>query len=505
MINKLLEFKATIILFFIVSVVFFFGVNRVSAETITVQPIQFFGLGKQETLTSGTFTTNPIPSWYDMVAPQTVASSSASTTPSINSTALGSTWNTSRAGLKFLIPSHSSLPLTSVIFTPKVYLYDNNNTTSTIVFNAWYYDDTKTLNENFGLFGNQEFSPRLSLGIGHYAGYFEEAKTANSLGLNFVKNSISDYSTTTILYLGLRTGYDFDIIDPLDPYSNNFNVSLNDFTLTLNFGTTTPITLTYPSPYQNYNPILINQANQTELIYGTCIGSGTQEVLISTLPYSFIPTNSSFTSPITGTYSVACVNNAWHFLLPIKEGRNSITVWSRDFLNNSRDPIFNEDYIVSSLTGQLIISLAPVTTSSPSISGLWSTSTIDLSNFLASPLSDIPFIGEYLQTIYSSILNKIPLGYFLQVVDIWNKADPNSLNSTFTIDFSFDNKFPELSGLEWEIVDFNDPFKNMSEATETTMNDVITWVNYVVYVLASWWFIDWIIRALKNFINRREQ
>lgn len=248
---------------------------------------------------------------------------------------------------------------------------------------------------------------------------------------------------------------------------------------------TTAIELEYPVPFSSQQIIIDSPISFYELdAYGRCKTNGNDRIFVFFESYSYTPTTSDFVSQ-----GIECIDHEWSATLTgLSEGTTDLTFWAYDFIDASSTPVYGYDYVPSQIYLYAVQSfdLDQWTTTT--------TSTIDL--------TVVPFIGEQLQSIQDSLLSKIPIGYFWQIYQLWENATTAGQTTTISIDFSFDNEFPTLSGLEWEIVDLADPFSGLSASTTAQLEDVVDFINYVLYFFAGWWFLNWVIDTYKKFINK---
>lgn len=251
-------------------------------------------------------------------------------------------------------------------------------------------------------------------------------------------------------------------------------------------GATTPnITLTYPVPFSASQILIDSPIEYYDLeVYGTCKTNGSDRIYVHTEASSYVPTSTDFTSQ-----GIDCADNVWSASIAgLNEGLNDLTFWSYDFISNGYSPVYQYDYVDTQVL------LYANQSFDPGFYTTTTTSTIDA--------TELPFIGGNLDFITDTFLNKIPIGYFWQVYQLYDTATTTGTSTAISIDFSFGNKFPALAGLQWNIVDLADPYNGLSATTTAQLENVVDWINYVLYMIAAWWFLDWIIKAYTKFVNQ---
>jgi len=247
---------------------------------------------------------------------------------------------------------------------------------------------------------------------------------------------------------------------------------------------TPPITLLYPVPYSSQEIIIDTPISFYTLdVNGLCQTNGEDRIYIHSASTSYVPTSTDFT-----TQGIDCVNHAWSKTITgLTEGENNLVFWARDFIDEAYTPVYTVDYVDTQVFLYAVMTFDP---------GQWTTTTTSTLD-----VSDVPFIGENLQRIIDSLSNKIPIGYFNQIYDLWQNATTTATSTTISVDFSFGGKFSQLNGLEWDIVDLADPYNGLTASTTETIEEVVDWINYVLYFIAMAWFINWAIDTYKRFTN----
>lgn len=398
-----------------------------------------------------------------------------------------------------------------------------NGATSTV--NLFEFNKTYNNLDDFASFGNQALSDGKTYdGIGwggsFGAGYF----TLDHNGLIYLNDKLNNSSEE--IYLGMRMSFDYQVQDPPNWDNGTWKVYEGIYLEIETTETYNPITIINPSPTQSREPILVNDFPEIVRITGTCVGEGSNQVLIHRRQYSFVPTEDDFDTPAEDLYISSCNSGFWWIDMEfwqITDISNSyiITAWSRDFLNNSRNPKNGYDNKTVNITLETILSFDPeallgidipsdsqyTCANLPPFFEVTGTAPFFQINEFQKRISCI-FIDENFNSNVEKMKhnqeiiykNKIPFAYYYKIVDLWDNRSTTT-NTKITLNLTDNPKIPTsspLKNINYEFLDAeNLQYENLPEG----LKDVADFMEdrLVPVIFAS--FIIWLAIRVASSIS----
>jgi len=391
----------------------------------------------------------------------------------------------------------SEVPEGAYITSAKIYApYSFQNSTVNSKTALFAFTPLSSGNSAYSDFGSTILSSEFLVypGVGYENDEFYEL---NEDGIEYLQSEFENASTS--VKIGVRISFDYENITPntSEAFHGISYPATMDITYTMTAPTPTPnLTLTYPQP-ASQNTILINKpiSLYTLNINGTCTTNGSDMIYVHTQANSYIPDVDDFTSS-----NIDCTSNTWSTTLSdLDLDINYITVWSKDFLIEERDPEYFYDYINTEVYLYANMSYDPAAfpTTSP-------TSTLD-SPWIATGLDTLPLIGSYIERLFNHIITRFPWGYVNDLWDIWKDADPSSqstlgfevelgtdvgVNATSTLDFVL---LPHIAGSNpW----YDNPYEDKLNSIEAKVTPWI-WVGW------GWVYLGVIYRIFRKKINHQ--
>jgi len=478
-----------IMLFLVLSVLIFGAYNEARAETYNINPTNQWNYTNNSGLSnSWSYIINNLvtPSWDDNL--------DYLRTSGRYDNYYGNQQFIQRAVAEFDL---SEIPVGATIYSAKLKWTDHTSSLqsyATTTLNLFEFNKVYNSSNDFLSFGNTALSGGSTF-IKDVTSYGALELVLNNNGIIYLNDRFNNASTTT--YLGARLDYDyFDIRPPA--YDSGNAIRLNGISLeidtTAGESSTKPITLIYPLANSSQS-VQINQPISTYTLFrlnGTCAVSGEDRVYVHNLPNSYTPDSDDFNDQ-----GIDCINGQWSYYdVSITDGLNYYTIFSRDFIDESRSPVYNYDYVSTEVNFYVIMSFAPTTptTSLP-------TTTLD-SLWLTPDLSGLPLIGNLFTQVWDHIRTRFPWGYLDQIWAVWKSTSASSQDS-LGFELVLD---PDITGNATTTVSFplttisdNSPWG--SSAYRDKLDKIEAKVEPWIWIMWSWFYLKIIIQVFKKKIH----
>jgi hypothetical protein len=192
-----------------------------------------------------------------------------------------------------------------------------------------------------------------------------------------------------------------------------------------------PVVLITPPPNSQTQVLIDSPIEFYSLpMNGTCSTNGSDQIYIDIYARSYTPTSTDFL-----LQNIDCTDHIWSANIGFEtEGLHTLTVWAKDFVNNTTTPIYNFDYVSTEIFLYTNMSFNPDYWASTT-----PTTTPD-SPWFNIEFDNIPIIGGYIKQMFNHIKSRFPWGYLDVLWTLWKNADASTATN---IGFNF-NITPEM-------------------------------------------------------------